>query len=93
MIAELTATACMDVFSEPIVFDGKPTRGIVATELVELGGYEQVVEKRVVVSVLVAEVPEIRKGTPVEIRGKTYRVDQPLTGKDDTDVIAKVLLR
>lgn len=92
-LARETAEVCIDMFAEPVTFAGKDARGIVATEVVELGVYDAVVESRVTVSVLVDEVPAIEKGQPVVMRGKTYRVDQLMASQDDSDVMTKVVLR
>ncbi|MDY6797675.1 MAG: hypothetical protein SVX28_02830 [Pseudomonadota bacterium] len=92
-LSQVTAEVAMDAFGEDITFDGQPARGIVSTELVELGNYEQVVECRTTVSVLVSEVPEIAKGQMVITRGKAQQVDQLMAVKDNPDVMAKVVLR
>jgi len=90
-LARETAEICIDMFGEDITFAGQPARGIVAKELVELGAYDPVVERRTTVSVLPDQVPEIQQGLPVIIRGKTYKVDQLMAVKDDE--LAKVVLR
>lgn len=92
-LARETAEICIDMFGEPITFASQPARGIVATELVELGVYDAVVESRVTVSVLINEVPAIEKGQPVVVRGRQYKVDQLMATQDDPDVMAKVVLR
>lgn len=92
-LAAETAVAAFDAFAEPITFAGQESRGIPSTELVELGGYERVIEKRMTVAVLIEEVPEIQKGQLVLINGKSFKVDQILDGKENPDVLAKVILR
>ncbi|MFP3979166.1 hypothetical protein [Marinobacter sp. KMM 10035] len=92
-LARETAEICIDMFGEPITFAGQPACGIVATELVELGGYDAVVESRLTVSVLVEEVPAIEKGQPVIARGNVHKVDQLMAGNDNPDLMVKVVLR
>lgn len=92
-LARRTAELCFDRFAEDISIAGQPARGIVSTELVELGTYESVMERRLTVSVLVDEVPEIDRNQEIVVRGQTHRVDQLLAVRDDPDVVAKVVLR
>ncbi len=92
-LARETAEICIDMFAEEITYNGQPARAIVATEVVELPGYEQVTERRMTISVLVGEFPTIESGHLVIVRGKSYRVDQLLEGREDPDVMAKVVLR
>lgn len=92
-IAELTAGPCFDAFSEDVLINGSPARGILATELIELGAFDQVAEQRQTLSVMTREVPALPRGASVVIRGKTYTVDAAVTGTGDPDVVTKVLLR
>lgn len=90
-LARETAEVCMDMFGEDITFAGQIARGIVATELVELGSYEPVIESRLTVSVFPESVPAITEGLPVIIREETRKVDQLMATKDDA--LTKVVLR
>lgn len=89
-LARETAEVSMDLFGEEIQFAGEDTRGIPSTELVDING---MVERRMTVSVMVDEVPEIQSGQPVFVRGKNYQVDRLMDGREDPNVLAKVVLR
>lgn len=91
--AEATALASLDAFGEPVTFNGNEVRGIPSTETVEVGFYEQALERRLTLAVMAKDVPRVEKGQRVVIRGRDYWVDQPVTGEEDPDVMVKVLLR
>lgn len=89
----ITANISFREFSESVVFNGAEVRGIPGPELVSLGGYDAMVEERVTLEVMRSEVPDIRQGLPVTIRGQAYRVDRPVEGTTDFGLTVKLLLR
>ena len=92
-LAQQTAVACMAMFGEPILYNGLDQRAIASPEAVELAGYEQTIEHRMTISILVADYPPITPGALVELRGKSYRVDQQMDTQDDPTVMVKLVLR
>lgn len=92
-LARETAEVCMDMFGEEITYNGETKRAIPGVEMIELSGYEQVVEQRMTISILTADYPTIAPGTLVEVRGKTYRVDQQMETRDDPNIMIKLVLR
>lgn len=92
-LAQQTAVACMAVFGEPVIYNGSEQRGIASTEVVEVDGYDQAVEHRMAISILVADYPTITPGALVELRGKSYRVDRQMDTQDDPTVMVKLVLR
>lgn len=92
-LARETAEVCMDMFGEAITYNGAEQRAIAITEMVELSGYEQAVEQRMTISILTADYPPIAPGALVEVRGKSYRVDQQLETQDDPTIMVKLVLR
>lgn len=91
--AQVTADACFSAFAETVTFAGTEVQGIAENELVNVPGYEDLVEPRSTLTVRKADVPIVQKGQPVIIRGKTYQVDQKMPDQSDFDVLVKVLLR
>ncbi|OEY66802.1 hypothetical protein BG841_10280 [Marinobacter sp. X15-166B] len=83
----------MEAFGEPIQYNGADHRAIPSMEVVELPGYDQVVETRMTISVLVGEYPPIKPGALVHVGGKDYRVDYQLPGREDERVMIKLVLR
>ena len=92
-LAQQTAIACMAMFGEPVIYNGSEQRAIASTEVLELAGYDQAVEYRMTISILVTDYPPITPGALVEVRGKSYRVDQQMDTQDDPTVMVKLVLR
>lgn len=88
-----TAEVAMDMFGENILYEGAEQRAIVSVETVELSGYERTVEQRMTISILTPEFPTIVPGAQVEVRGRSYVVDQQLDAGGDPSIMAKLVLR
>ncbi|GGE75921.1 hypothetical protein GCM10011533_30370 [Streptosporangium jomthongense] len=92
-LARETAEICMDMFGEGIIYNGEEKRAIANVEMIELSGYEQAVEQRMTISILTADYPAITPGALVEVRSKSYRVDQQMETQDDPNIMVKLVLR
>lgn len=92
-LARETAEVCMDMFGELITYNGADKRAIPSVEMIELPGYEQAVEQRMAISILTSDYPAITAGALVEVRGKSYRVDQQMETQDDPNIMVKLVLR
>lgn len=92
-IDRITADLSFEHFAEPVVISGKEVRGIAARELITLDATGGMVEERLTLEVMLSEVPLLRQGVAVVVRGKDYRVDRPMEGDSDFGVTMKVLLR
>ena len=88
-----TAEVAMDMFGENIMYEGEAQRAIVSVETVELSGYERTVEQRTTISIMTEEFPTIVPGAQVEVRGRSYVVDQQMDAGGDPSVMAKLVLR
>ena len=90
-----TAEVAIDLFGENILYEGEDHRAIVSIETVAdlLRGYERTVEQRVTISILTPEFPTIVPGARVEVRGRSYVVDQQLDAGGDPSIMTKLVLR
>ncbi len=92
-VDQITADVAFEQFAETVVFNGREVQGIPSRELVTLDGYDGMVEERTTLEIKLADVGQIRGDMPVQIRGKSYKVDRPMTDGSEFGVASKVLLR
>ncbi len=88
-MAAITAEASFGAFAEEVTLNGVTVRGIPEFGVAMVGEFDQVTERRTLLSLLKSECPAVARGQSVTLRGEAYTVDQ--IEKDDGAVVRVVL--
>ncbi|MFW6021782.1 MAG: hypothetical protein ACOCPR_06820 [Guyparkeria sp.] len=91
-IESVTAEAAFGAFAELIKIDGSDAWAIVHERVNIVGQMGEVIDQRAAIDLLIADGHNIVGGTPVTVRGKSYRIDQP-DGTWADPAVARVLLK